>query len=139
MSGSETLLKKLPSAVNMSVLVKLVVRPTAASAAKSPGESASCVTSDGKRHTCSAGGAQSDAQLGHLQSAASVVSAGRVRQLRHVRWKAPQLLIQNRHSTYKVAAFDTMYPSSDEYNQLPMSALQSLKRPICSAWAQAWT
>ena len=52
MSGSETLLKKLPSAVNMSVLVKLVVRPTAASAAKSPGESASCVTSDGKRHTC---------------------------------------------------------------------------------------
>jgi hypothetical protein len=51
MSGSETLLKKLPSAVNMSVLVKLVMRPTAASAAKSPGESASCVTSDGKRHT----------------------------------------------------------------------------------------
>ena len=52
MSGSDTLLKKLPSAVNMSVLVKLVVRPTAASAAKSPGESASCVTSEGKRHTC---------------------------------------------------------------------------------------
>ena len=51
MSGSDTLLKKLPSAVNMRVLVKLVVRPTAASAAKSPGESASCVTSDGKRHT----------------------------------------------------------------------------------------
>lgn len=32
-----------------------------------------------------------------------------------------------------------MYPSSAEYKQLPMSALQSPKRPVSSAWAQAWT
>ncbi len=52
MSGSEMRLKKLPSAVNMSVLVKEVPRPHAAKSAKSRGESASCCTPAGKRSTC---------------------------------------------------------------------------------------